>query len=69
MGVTTSRKYSYCFLRMPALRPIYGQQAGPGTEVTVGRDNPGGAERRIRVTVAPAPCRADHRRRGFGSAI
>ncbi|MEH0580444.1 MULTISPECIES: hypothetical protein [Streptomyces] len=69
MGVTTSRKYRYCFLRMPALRPIDVQQAGPATEVIVGRGNPGGAERRIRVTVAPAPCRAGHRRRGFGSAI
>ncbi|MFG2026520.1 hypothetical protein [Streptomyces sp. NPDC048825] len=59
---TTSRKYSYCFRRMPALCPIDVQYAEPGTEVTVGWGNPGGPERRIRVFVAPAPRKADHRR-------
>jgi glycine cleavage system aminomethyltransferase T len=69
VGVMMSRKYSYCSRRMPARCPIDVQYDGPGTEVTVGRGNPGGSERRIRVTVAPALCEADRRRLGLRAAV
>jgi len=61
-GVATSRGFSAYFHRMLSLTTIDVGHADPGTEVIVIWRAPGGPQKRIRATVAPAPYKTDHRR-------
>ena len=62
VGVTTSRCYSYHFRKMISLCTIDYGLCEPGTEVSLIWGQPGGAQKRIRATVAPAPYKRDNRR-------
>lgn len=62
VGVSTSRGYSYFFRQMISLCVIDLGWSDPGTEVTVIWGDPGGPQREIRATVAPAPYKQDRRR-------
>ncbi|WP_123670678.1 aminomethyltransferase family protein [Actinocorallia herbida] len=62
VGVATSRGYSYYYRQMLSLCPIDVAHSEPGTEVTVHWGAPGGPQKEIRATVAPAPYKPDRRR-------
>jgi glycine cleavage system aminomethyltransferase T len=62
VGVTTSRCYSYHFRKMISLCTIDHGLREPGTEVSVMWGQPGGVQKNIRATVAPAPFKRDNRR-------
>ena len=62
VGVTTSRCYSYFSRKMISLCTIDVAQSKPGNEVTVIWGRPGGTQKHVRATVAPAPYKRDNRR-------
>lgn len=62
VGVTTSRCYSYHSRKMISLCTIDHGLREPGTGVSLIWGQPGGAQKRIRATVAPAPYKRDNRR-------
>jgi vanillate/3-O-methylgallate O-demethylase len=62
VGVATSRGSSYYFREMLSLCTIDVAHAELGTPVTVHWGNPGGPQKDIRATVAPAPYKTDRRR-------
>ncbi|MBA2811234.1 hypothetical protein E0500_028490 [Streptomyces sp. KM273126] len=62
VGVATSRGYSYYYRRMLSLCTVDVRHSEPGTEVTVDWGEPGGPQKAIRATVAPAPYKPDRRR-------
>jgi vanillate/3-O-methylgallate O-demethylase len=62
VGVATSRGYSYYYRQMLSLCTIDVAHSEPGTEVTVHWGEPGGPQKAIRATVAPAPYKPDRRR-------
>lgn len=62
VGISTSWGYSYFFREMLSLCSIDVECSQPGTEVTVIWGNPGGPQKEIRATVAPAPYKKDNRR-------
>jgi vanillate/3-O-methylgallate O-demethylase len=62
VGVATSRGYSYYFREMLSLCIIDIPHSGVGTPVTVHWGSPGGPQKEIRATVAPAPYKTDRRR-------
>ncbi|WP_032405605.1 aminomethyltransferase family protein [Rhodococcoides fascians] len=68
VGVATSRGYSYYFRQMLSLVTIDVEHSEPGTEVTVHWGKPGGPQKAIRATVAPAPYKPDRRRSDLHSA-
>lgn len=62
IGVATSRGYSYYFREMLSLATIDVDEAEIGRPVTVLWGRPGGPQREIRATIAPAPYKSDNRR-------
>jgi glycine cleavage system aminomethyltransferase T len=62
IGVSTSRTFSLHARTMISLCPIDVSCAEPGTEAVLIWGAPGGPQKEIRVTVAPAPFKADNRR-------
>ena len=62
VGVSTSRCYSYYFREMLSLCVLNVGLTKPGTAVTVTWGRPGGPQKAIRATVAPAPYKPDNRR-------
>ena len=62
VGATTSRGYSYYFREMISLAALDIPHSEIGSEVTVVWGNPGGPQKEIRATVAPAPYKQDNRR-------
>jgi glycine cleavage system aminomethyltransferase T len=62
VGHSTSRCYSYHFRQMISLSTMDTAHADIGTPVTVLWGAPGGPQREIRATVAPAPYKQDNRR-------
>src|SRR3954447_3669066 len=68
VGVATSRGFSYYFREMLSLCTIDVAQAEIGTPVIVHWGNPGGPQKEIRATVAPAPYKTDRRREDLRTA-
>jgi len=68
VGVATSRGYSYYFREMLSLCTIDVAHADIGTPVIVHWGNPGGPQKEIRATVAPAPYKTDRRREDLHTA-
>ncbi|MBI4968843.1 MAG: aminomethyl transferase family protein [Rhodospirillales bacterium] len=62
VGVSTSRCYSHFFRQMLSLCTLDVGSAALGTEVAVVWGRPGGPQKTIRATVAPAPYKSDRRR-------
>jgi vanillate/3-O-methylgallate O-demethylase len=62
VGIATSRGFSAYFHQMLSLATMDVAYAAPGTEVTVIWGAPGGPQKEIRATVAPAPYKQDNRR-------
>ncbi|MBC2666985.1 aminomethyl transferase family protein [Novosphingobium flavum] len=62
IGAATSRGYSYFFREMISLATIDVKHAEIGKAVTVIWGNPGGPQKEIRATIAPAPYKKDNRR-------
>jgi len=62
VGIATSRGYSYYFRKMLSLCVIDTDSADSGTEVVVIWGQPGGPQKEVRATVAPAPYKQDNRR-------
>jgi vanillate/3-O-methylgallate O-demethylase len=62
IGASTSRCYSHFFRQMLSLCTIDVRASEPGTKVTVVWGAPGGPQKRVRATVAPAPYKRDNRR-------
>ncbi len=62
VGATTSSGYSYYFREMISLATLDIPHSEIGSEVTVVWGNPGGPQKEIRATVAPAPYKQDNRR-------
>lgn len=62
VGVATSRGYSYYFREMISLSTLDVAHSDIGTQLLVHWGNPGGAQKVIRATVAPAPYKPDRRR-------
>ena len=68
VGVATSRGYSYYFREMLSLCVIDVGAAEIGSEVVVIWGEPGGRQKEIRATVAPAPYKRDNRRADLSKA-
>lgn len=62
VGVSTSRGYSYYFREMISLATIDVAHSEIGTGLTVVWGEPGGPQKHIRATVAPAPYKTDNRK-------
>lgn len=62
IGASTSRCYSHFFRQMLSLCTIDTHSSEPGTKVSVVWGAPGGPQKRVRATVAPAPYKRDNRR-------
>jgi vanillate/3-O-methylgallate O-demethylase len=67
VGVATSRGYSYYFRQMLSLCTIDIAHSAIGTPVAVMWGPPGGPQKAIRATVAPAPYKHDNRRADFNA--
>lgn len=68
VGVATSRGYSYYFRKMLSLATIDIPHAEIGNTLTVHWGDPGGPQKEIRATVAPAPYKPDRSRIDLHSA-
>ncbi|GCE43452.1 Similar to vanillate/3-O-methylgallate O-demethylase [Rhodococcus wratislaviensis] len=68
VGIATSRGYSYYYRQMLSLSTIDVAHSEPGTELTVHWGRPGGPQKPIRATVAPAPYKPDRRRSDLHTA-
>lgn len=66
VGVSTSRGYSYYFREMLSLCVVDVEHSALGTELVLLWGEPGEPQKEVRVTVAPAPYKADNRRADVG---
>ena len=64
--MSTSRGYSYYFREMLSLCVVDVEHSAPGTELVLLWGEPGEPQKEVRVTVAPAPYKADNRRADVG---
>lgn len=69
VGLSTNPGYSYFFRKVLALAYLDPSYCEPGTRLSLVWGNPGAQQRLIRVTVAPAPYKADNRRAALSEAL